>query len=633
MRRKEQVVPEQPVSIEDPSPQPRRFSTRLTRSSARKRPLEPSSEGHYSQIQDVRSSGKRRRKSRTVLSAANPGTSEDETTDPPAKRRRIDPGTAQSHRKTEAASADSGSVRFRPNEEVAESTYHFRESDVAKEACAVDGDEDEVAEGEADREVEAIEKEAGNELEDIEEQASPELEDIDEQAEDHHAQDDDESNDDNEEILRGGSEPDIIGAAGTFMAGRRKHLEAILDAVANVGVPTRNGEPVKLQFELKSKPVKQLVKLVQRAVKCYTDLRRNRGLPRNARVEIQENLVEYAQLYRDDVHSLEEGGETEQDRTHKVQDIYVYALPEFVHLLGEALRYHDGNPQPSARNLREVIKIINVMTTLHDKVSKWNPRPDTKLKIVGPHRNVVIPRTRALRKMFSNELNAIEERVREDREREERLAETREMEATLEQDNLRHQQAILERRRIIQQELEERRRAFAARTSVAPGGGKRWTGATAQPSSSRSFPFHSQPRTRPAGSSGNTDRGGEAADREQVRTAIMTQEHQTTNWTDEEQEALIRGLERFHGKSASRPPARYTKNITAHQKKQKLICRLPGQDRFARIFEKYNPIGKPLAFRDREEVEIMAQQLKTGVLEDVERHPDGSILPPWLASV
>ena len=82
-----------------------------------------------------------------------------------------------------------------------------------------------------------------------------------------------------------------------------------------------------------------------------------------------------------------------------------------------------------------------------------------------------------------------------------------------------------------------------------------------------------------------------------------------------------------------RPPGWCTKDITAHQRKQKLICRRPGQGRFDRIFEEYNPIGKPLAFRDREEVEIKAHELKVGVLEDMERHPDGGILPPWLASV
>lgn len=56
-------------------------------------------------------------------------------------------------------------------------------------------------------------------------------------------------------------------------------------------------------------------------------------------------------------------------------------------------------------------------------------------------------------------------------------------------------------------------------------------------------------------------------------------------------------------------------------------------DRFARILEEYGESGYHLQARNLDELFEKAREVKMDVVADVDLHPDGREVPPWLLSV
>lgn len=242
--------------------------------------------------------------------------------------------------------------------------------------------------------------------------------------------------------------------------------ESVIEGVKEVGVSRRKGVVISRgRPKITTEAVQDLVTLMQKLASLYREVgvwSERDSNHETAEVELRDLREE---LYNA-VDEISDSNASEHD-SYLVQDIYAHAIPSMVFMLKAALtcRSRLYSEPDDTEFLEEVVEIQDAVIHLCEKARRWKARPIVMEPIMGAVARNVLPSMRNLKERYFDRELASRTDSAWQRSREARFA--RSYKRACEQrklDKERHHQLVLERRRMIFEQLEEKPRAKGSRS-------------------------------------------------------------------------------------------------------------------------------------------------------------------------
>ena len=279
----------------------------------------------------------------------------------------------------------------------------------------------------------------------------------------HFLRNEDESDSENEREIElfGGKEfwDLVIEGAGEVGVSKRKGKVVVSKRKGIVGVSKRKGDGISEKPEIATDTGKELVRLMQELKSQYKKVGSlSDGDPNHETME-----DELRDLWEELTEAIDKISEPKASEDKLVQDIYSHAIPSMVFMLRAALicrSRHYAEPD-DIESLKEIVEIQAEIVHFCEKARAWEVKPTTNRGAVTKE---ILPKMRRLKEQcFGREL-ADRTNVLLQRSREAAFAEN--YKNVCEQRKLQreqHHQQVLERRRMMFEQFEERPRARGSR--------------------------------------------------------------------------------------------------------------------------------------------------------------------------
>lgn len=335
----------------------------------------------------------------------------------------------------------------------------------------------------------------------------------------------------------GESNEDISGSEeDEGLYGQRAILNRIFVSLGDIGVQRQGGSKRKRRFSAETQTGADLSGACSKARAMYRQLQ-TAGESHDDLASVKDALMELLAEIREKTHDLNPG-DSEEGVEMLVQDVWALIFPNLTKLLREAIRYYDmsSSEKESIYVLAELVKIV---LELGERAASWKTKPPSDLAIVKPVRNNVIAPLKRVGQAFEVE---IRKRWRSEEEERQRRKHAKQLKKKQEQERLRRE----EDERL--HEWGERRSAmYLARIQAEPD--------------SRRYRHLRMPKARPATS--DIDANGEPYERmvffksrssvDPVPGGVGNTIDDDADWSEEQELALLEGLEEFSGLLSSLP--------------------------------------------------------------------------------
>ena len=247
--------------------------------------------------------------------------------------------------------------------------------------------------------------------------------------------------------------------------GGEKYWDRVSKGAKTVGVKRKTGNVIwRRRPKIETRSMQDLVTLMRDLASLYRNLDSWSARDPNHET-VEDELRDLREKLSGAIGEISESS-TSENECSLIRDIYVHAIPEMVSMLRAVLicrsRYY-SDPNDIER-LKEVVGVQGMIIQLCVKARGWKAEPSTKLPIRGAVAKDVLPYMRELKEQcFAQELTrrtdlAWKKSSEADFHKNYRnVIEQRELE------NERRQQQILERRRMIYEQLKTMPRARGSR--------------------------------------------------------------------------------------------------------------------------------------------------------------------------
>ena len=245
---------------------------------------------------------------------------------------------------------------------------------------------------------------------------------------------------------------EIVHEKNKMLLGQDDRWQSISDAIAGNRKVNRKDDGAIL-----TESIKELITVIKESQYVYKDIAK-----RSQKEESFEDLNEQINSCLDNMEDLVEDLEQHQKRRKTreiVQDVYAYAVPQFIRLLKVAMTCRVLNgPVKKAYDLaglREVVRVQEVTLLLCKKVASWDLKPVTDAPMTRNIKQRVYPYLRDMSKSFRAMLK--HEEIMERRRQNERKYTSQEVQAnTPPQEKQRRRAARIEdQNRRIQASIDE----------------------------------------------------------------------------------------------------------------------------------------------------------------------------------
>ena len=268
---------------------------------------------------------------------------------------------------------------------------------------------------------------------------------------------DDESESDGEEDDE--SENDNI----EFFGGTQSWMK-VWDGAKTVGVSNIKGKRLCDIPKLETSTIQYLVKQVKSVRTVY----KHKNVLDGAEVDDdldRQRLDELHAEIQDEIEYLSESESRPTNGTSRsllIQDIYAHAIPAMVYMLKSAMAcrsnlYANVN---DTQNLEEIVVIQTTLIQLCEKARRWKAKPETDRPIMGAVTNKVLPYLETLRdRHFAKELTRRRGLESQRLKEENFIASRKRQEEQRKLEKAEHRRAIIERRRLLYEDLQSRPKA------------------------------------------------------------------------------------------------------------------------------------------------------------------------------
>ncbi|KAI9835921.1 MAG: hypothetical protein M1819_001819 [Sarea resinae] len=402
---------------------------------------------------------------------------------------------------------------------------------------------------------------------------------------------------------------ELVGTLGSLY-GQRRNLKKALEALNEIGVQRVGERNIRHRIVLGTKTIEELVSSALDAEKTYQRLA-EQDPSAVSETALAESLLSVQEKLDDIENVISSFDEYAGDKkTEMIQDIFAHAIPGMVHLLLAAIGYHGKMDHIDTTSLSEITKITDLICSLYERANHtrelWQVKLDSALHLINPSRQHVYPSIRSIRDVLNKEL---EKRSKDSRRKEEEQALQLSYEAAEEEAARKRAEELRlkdERHLTLNKQLAQIRAKDEARELSRLLQRKHFYPYNSSPPiMDLVMPTQNNSRTGRRGYSGkarHNHRNGIS-----VSAADMSRDDWSPGeekWSDEELTALMDGLQLF-----------------------------TGSNRYDQILQTYGRVGRPLQYKNFDDLFRKAKEMRTEFETYAESHPEEGPAPWWTLTI